>query len=210
MAPGASLVLSITSLTRESRWPVITMTRSGSVLPRLIATTSITSVGLGVRLPVNTCEGVTTSMQPPQSFEIASKRDFTQRRAAPMPRVSDFVSDSVWRVPKPTRRVIVMRSSTWLGASASACNDGCSRGTAGRLVAATAGTQASASRAHGRIRRRIGGFLGGENPTIQPLRRCVPQKKAHPLPGGPEASSGASIVRCASLRNGWPLTAYGV
>src|SRR4249919_1207631 len=103
LAPGASPVASITSLRRESRWPVITITRSGSLVPRWMATTFMTSTpSFGVRLPVNTCDGVTISRQPPQSFEIASKRDFTQRRAAPMPRALDLVSDKVLRVPKPT------------------------------------------------------------------------------------------------------------
>ena len=47
--------------------------------------------------------------QPRQSALTASNRILAQRRAAPMPRVSDEVSDSVWRVPKATRRVTVAR-----------------------------------------------------------------------------------------------------
>ena len=67
----------------------------------------ITSVGTGTRRPVNISEGVSTVRQPPQSLEIAWKFAATQRRAAPMPRVSDLVSLSVWRVPKLTSLAIV-------------------------------------------------------------------------------------------------------
>ena len=45
LAPGASLVAFITSVTRLSMWPEMTTTRSGSVVPRWIATTSSTTVG---------------------------------------------------------------------------------------------------------------------------------------------------------------------
>jgi hypothetical protein len=44
------------------------------------------------------------------SCEICSNRDFTQRRAAPMPRVSDVVSESELRVPKPISFASVSRS----------------------------------------------------------------------------------------------------
>src|SRR6201999_555732 len=63
--------------------------------------------GLGYAIAGHHVRRRSTLRQPPQSFEISSKRDFTQRRAAPMPRVSDVVSDSVWRVPKVTSLSIV-------------------------------------------------------------------------------------------------------
>src|SRR5581483_10883095 len=125
-APGASPVASITSERRESRCPVITITRSGSVCPRWIATTSITSTPFfGVRSPVNTFDGVTTSRQPPQSLEISSNLDFTQRRAAPIPRAFDFVSDSVLRVPKPTSAASMSCNDFAETACVMARNSGC-------------------------------------------------------------------------------------
>ena len=42
----------------------------------------------------------------PQAVLIVWNSLATQRRAAPIPRVSDLASDSVWRVPKPTMRSI--------------------------------------------------------------------------------------------------------
>ncbi len=111
-APGASEVAFSGSETRESRCPEMITTRPGSPVPRWIASTSITSVGVGTRSPWTTWEGVRMSRQPPQPRPISAKRAATQRRAAPMPRVSDFVSDKVCRVPKPTRRAIVAWSSS--------------------------------------------------------------------------------------------------
>ena len=57
-----------------------------------------------VRVP--TCRAVPLA----QSCHCAS----IQRRAAPMPRVSLFTSEAVWRVPKPARRVTVSRSGAGL------------------------------------------------------------------------------------------------
>src|SRR5579859_5098178 len=94
-----------------------------------MATTSMTSTpSLGVRSPLNTWEGVMISRQPPQSLEICSKRDFTQRSAAPMPCLSDLVSERVWRVPKLTSLVSVAWSSAGLMARAMSCSAGCSAG----------------------------------------------------------------------------------
>ncbi len=111
MAPGASLVAFITSVTRLSRWAEITTTRFGSAVPGSTASTSMISVGLGMRSPETTSVGVSMRRHPPQPAPMASKRAFTQRRAAPMPRVSEVVSERVWRVPKPTRCSIVACSS---------------------------------------------------------------------------------------------------
>ena len=83
------------------------ITRLASLLPRWIAITSTTSVACGTRAPLTICDGVSTSRQLPQSLERLAKRAATQRRAAPIPRVSDRVSDKVWRVPKPTSVAIV-------------------------------------------------------------------------------------------------------
>ena len=71
------------------------MTRPGSLVPFWMARMSITSVGLGTRRPVNISEGVSTVRQPPQSLDICVNCEATQRRAAPMPRVSDLVSERV-------------------------------------------------------------------------------------------------------------------
>ena len=45
-------------------------------------------------------------MHPPHAAEIASISDLIHRRAAPIPRVLDSVSDSVLRVPNPASRRI--------------------------------------------------------------------------------------------------------
>jgi len=72
------------------------MTRSGSVVPRWIATTLITSVGLGMRgRAVTVSPGRTISRQPPHSRLMVWNSRSTQRRAAPTPRVSEPVSDRV-------------------------------------------------------------------------------------------------------------------
>ncbi len=89
-------------------------TRFGSDVPRWIATISMTCVGCGTRFPVTVWAGVSICRQPPQSLEKVAKRDCTQRRAAPMPRWSDLVSDKVWRVPKLTSLVIVACNSSAL------------------------------------------------------------------------------------------------
>ena len=83
-------------------------------MPRRIATTLTTSVGSGMRRLAGHDAGlVETSRQPPQASEIRRNSASIQRRAAPMPRVSDTVSDSVWRVPKPAsvRMSASMRSA---------------------------------------------------------------------------------------------------
>src|SRR6185437_9920280 len=125
LAPGESPVASITSLRRESRCAVITITRFGSDVPRWIATTSITSApALGMRSPVNTWEGFTISRQPLQPFEISWNCAATQRRAAPMPRVFEVVVESVWRVPNPTSAVSVARRLEAFTAPTIACSSG--------------------------------------------------------------------------------------
>ena len=135
LAPGASALKFMMSETRESRWAVIRITRFGSPVPRWIATTSITSVGVGNLGPLKTCAGVTTSRQPPHCCDRSAKRCFTHWRAAPMPRVLEAVSDMVWRVPKPTSASIVARSSatstaaatsakSWSGSPDDACAGG--------------------------------------------------------------------------------------
>ena len=69
----------------------------------------MTSVGWGTRSPVTTWDGVSIRSGAAQRGLRASNSPFTQRLAAPMPRVGDVVSERVCRVPKPTRRVIVAR-----------------------------------------------------------------------------------------------------
>ena len=81
-----------------------------------------------------------TSRQPPQSREIRWNSSKIQRRAAPMPRVSDSVSDSVWRVPKPTRVRMSASIRAADGAVAMSCNCGTDAG-GGAVVAAIAEAQ---------------------------------------------------------------------
>src|SRR5690348_16051594 len=89
------------------------------------------------------------SRQPPQSLEICSKRDFTQRSAAPMPRLSDLVSERVLRLPKLTSLLSVAWSSWALTVRAMSCSTGCSAGGGwGPAARAT-----KLRRALGRIRR---------------------------------------------------------
>jgi hypothetical protein len=74
------------------------------------------SVGDGSLGAVKVSDGLTITRQPPQFLEMAANRPSAQRRAAPMPRVSDLVSDLVCRVPNETRVVMVDLSSascTW-------------------------------------------------------------------------------------------------
>ena len=69
LAPGASEVKSITSLTRLSIWPEMITTRLGSVVPRWIAKTLVTLVGLGTRRPVTISDGLAIVRQPPHALE---------------------------------------------------------------------------------------------------------------------------------------------
>lgn len=80
------------------------MCRLGSVVPRIIARTFTTSVSRVKRLSaaVTMVDCVETSRHPPQASEMRLNSASVQRRAAPMPRVSDSVSDMVLRVPKLT------------------------------------------------------------------------------------------------------------
>lgn len=142
LAPGASCVASSGSLIRLSIWALMITTRPGSVVPRWMAITSWTTVGLGTRSPVTVWSGVTNSRQPAHRPPIASNRPFAHRRAAPMPRVSEAVSDRVCRVPNATSRVIVAvrfsgftdpamdrswGSGPWAGAAIGAATSGSAR-----------------------------------------------------------------------------------
>src|SRR5581483_9718358 len=99
---------------------------ASSSAPGASPVASITSEPFfGVRSPVNTFDGVTTSRQPPQSLEISSNLDFTQRRAAPIPRAFAFVSDSVLRVPKPTSAASMSCNDFAETACVMARNSGC-------------------------------------------------------------------------------------
>src|SRR5580692_12870221 len=114
------------------------MTRSGSVVPLWMATTSTMGAGLGTRAPVTVCEGVTTERQPPQSRPICSNRACAKVRAAPMPRFGDAVSERVWRVPKPTKASIVAFSCAASGAVATSRSSGCSGDAAPAVVTTVA------------------------------------------------------------------------
>jgi hypothetical protein len=105
-----------------------------------------------------------TSRHPPQSAEIRSSSALIQRRAAPMPRVSESVSESVLRVPKPTsvRMSRSMRSGeasatiSWMRGSAAG-------GT--RVSCASAGGDASAS-----------GMAAASAAGARPRRRPAPDR----------------------------------
>ena len=68
LAPGASEVAFCTSETRLSMCPAMITTRSGSVVPRWMASTSWITEGVGTRVPVTVSSGVTISRQPPQAL----------------------------------------------------------------------------------------------------------------------------------------------
>ena len=181
----------------------MTMTRAGSVVPRWIATMSMTSVGCGRRSPVKVCAGVTICRQPPQSLENVSKRDFTQRRAAPIPRVADFVSDSVLRVPKPTRCAIVACSSSALTRPMISCRSGCSSGWIS-VAASGAASSTAASRINARTRNlHVGGPEFGPRPLLYGsaaktfAQRSAPSIAGVPLdrlfPGGKRVSTRHSF-----------------
>ena len=67
-----------------------------------------------MRAPVTVCSGVSMTRQPWQAAANPSYSPFTQRRAAPMPRVGEVVSDMVWRVPNPTSLVMAAFSASTL------------------------------------------------------------------------------------------------
>ena len=68
-----------------------------------MATTLTISVGFDSRRPAgSTWLRICTCSAPPVSREQARSSRSIQRRAAPMPRVSDAVSEAVCRVPKST------------------------------------------------------------------------------------------------------------
>src|SRR6185312_14448826 len=199
LAPGESPVASITSLRRESRCAVITITRFGSDVPRWIATTSITSApALGMRSPVNTCEGVTISRQPLQPFEIVSNCDATQRRAAPMPRVFEVVVESVWRVPKPTSAASAACRLDALTALAIACNSGWLFWGGGAAKAAAATKTPAMAADNMRVRNM--GFLRNQPAERKPVatRLHVKQVSVCQRPG----SAMRATPRCGDRRKG--------
>ena len=78
-----------------------------------------------------------TSRQPPHCAEILSNSDFIQRRAAPIPCVSDVVSDKVCRVPKLTRAVTSSFNLEGLICCCISRNTNCSLGGTSMLAALT-------------------------------------------------------------------------
>lgn len=69
------------------------MTRSGALVPRWIASTSMKAVEVGTRVPVKFSDGVSMVRQLPQPALISVKRLFTQACAAPMPRVVELLPE---------------------------------------------------------------------------------------------------------------------
>ncbi len=108
LAPGASEVKFMTSVTRLSIWPWMMTTSFGRSVPRWIATMSQTGVGWGMRAPVKVSHGRTVSSPKLSNWPLV------QPSAATMPRFGSVCDDSVCRVPKPTRDSIVCRSCAWL------------------------------------------------------------------------------------------------
>src|SRR5438132_13343677 len=114
--------------------------RFGACVPGSVATTFTISTGFGTRR----CgcwmkESNSTFRPPPAALLHASSSDLIQRRAAPMPCVSESVRESVWRVWKETS--LRMRASIragWMAATiASICALRCwaAQGSAARSVA---------------------------------------------------------------------------
>src|SRR5438067_10146302 len=109
-------------------------------VPGSVATTLTISTGLGTRRAG--CwvkESNATCRRPPAARLHASSSDLIQRRAAPMPCVSESVRESVWRVWKEAS--LRMRASMrvgWIAATiASICGLRCwaAQGSAARSVA---------------------------------------------------------------------------
>ena len=85
LAPGASAVKFITSVTRLSIWPWMMTTSLGRSVPRWIATMSRTRVGVGMRAPVKVSDGSTMVRQLPHAAEVAlelAPRPFERRADA--------------------------------------------------------------------------------------------------------------------------------
>ena len=102
LAPGASAVAFITSVTRESIWPLISSTRvSVGSVPGSVASTLAMSTLRLIRLPSGCTVKVSSSTvsRPPPALPYFWNSASTHCRAAPMPRVLLWVSLSVWRVP---------------------------------------------------------------------------------------------------------------
>ncbi len=75
--------------------------RLSACSPASVATTFTMLVGFGMRGPELTmCSSNATFKRPPESRAQASSSALIQRRAAPMPRVSEAGSESELRVPK--------------------------------------------------------------------------------------------------------------
>src|SRR5437868_14477878 len=73
--------------------------RSADCVPGSVATTLTISTGAGTRRSGGWMnESKATCSRPPEGLAHASSSDLIQRRAAPMPCVSESVRDSVWRV----------------------------------------------------------------------------------------------------------------
>ncbi|MGI8611175.1 MAG: hypothetical protein ACR2KH_02720 [Sphingomicrobium sp.] len=96
MAPGASAVAFIGSVTRLSMWPVMITTSLGLAVPRWTATALQTRVGVRIRRPVTASQ--VCRVVSPKLFIRAS----AQRTAAPIPRFRSVCDDIVCRVPKLT------------------------------------------------------------------------------------------------------------
>src|SRR5579859_5449994 len=98
--------------------------RSGDRVPGSVATTLTISTGFGTRRCGCWMKASnSTFKRPPAALLHASSSDLIQRRAAPMPCVSESVRDSVWRVwNEASLRMRASMRAGWMAATiASIC-----------------------------------------------------------------------------------------
>src|ERR1700761_6760690 len=169
LAPGASAVAFITSVTRLSICAPTMTTRLGS-RPCWKPSTSTISTPFGARGPVKVRAILATVMQPWQASAMRVISPPTQCRAAPMPRTGSSGEDRVWRVPKLTSFSTVALRRAGSGA--------------GAVSLAKAGWAIRAIRATGRM--------------VRIIASCR-QGRARSSPDRRSARGGANFARAFSL-----------
>ena len=79
------------------------LVEAGARVPKPTRFVNVVATLPGTRSLASTrCSSNATCSRPPDAFEQPSSSPLIQRRAAPMPRVGDCVSEAVWRVPNDT------------------------------------------------------------------------------------------------------------
>ena len=85
--------------------------------------TTLAEARCGCRATWTTAASYSTRRQPPQSRLVCCSCAWSHRRAAPMPRVLDIVSEKVFRVPNDTRAESVARMRAGLTSASAAMMD---------------------------------------------------------------------------------------